>query len=51
MFHKWTISHAVVEKTPNFFVKGPIFIKSYKKTMLNKEKIHRWCGNKPMPSR
>lgn len=40
MFHKWTISHAVVKKTPNFFVNGSTFVKSYQKTMLNKKKFH-----------
>lgn len=41
MFHKWTISIAVVEKFPGYLIKESTFKKVYKKSMLNKKKLHK----------
>lgn len=40
MFHKWTVSYAVVKKFPNFLLNESTFVKYYQKNMLNKKKLH-----------
>jgi len=40
MYHKWTVSDAIVNKYPKFLLNESTFVKFYQKNMLNKKKLH-----------
>lgn len=41
MFHKWTVSSAVVRNFPRFLLTSSAFRKNYQKKMLNKRKHYK----------